>query len=138
MSPSYLILHTKKRQILSLKIGSNSITHPAVEGILSVRQRQIQHAGRHKYKGDAAKDSFLVNSCNQPFVFTSAAAKESKQSEKEVQQPAIANAAKHAKETSQPPPLRPQHPPTITPPKNTPPKPLILSLCPLPKREESE
>lgn len=70
---------------------------------MSVRQQQIQHVGRHKYKGDAAKDPFLVNSCNQPFVFTSAAAKESKQSEKEVQQPTITNAAKHAKETSQPP-----------------------------------
>lgn len=70
---------------------------------MSVRQQQIQHVGRHKYKGDAAKDPFLVNSCNQPFVFTSATAKESKQSEKEVQQPAITNAAKHAKETSQPP-----------------------------------
>lgn len=104
---------------------------------MSVRQQQIQHVGRHKYKGDAAKDPFLVNSCNQPFVFTSAAAKESKQSEKEVQQPAITNAAKHAKETSQP-PLSIPNPPPITPPKNTPPKPLILSLCPLPKREESE
>ncbi|CAB1455164.1 unnamed protein product [Pleuronectes platessa] len=44
--------------------------------ILSTGQQQLQHVAHHKNNEDAAKDPFLVNRCNQPLVFTSAAAKE--------------------------------------------------------------
>lgn len=115
------ICSSTKRPVLS----DAHKTHTQKWRILSGGQEQIQHVGHHKYK----EGSFLVNGCNQPFVFTSAAAKESKQSVRKKYNNCYSKRCKTSQNNEPSPPfLKPwlNH-------QNTPRTPNSNSLCPLQK-----